>query len=134
MKRVSIIAALATVTWLAAGTIAGDGRRTFLGEISDSQCALNVHSLTRSHQEMLKSKSMGGSAAECATYCVKYLGGDYVLSSRTDVFRLDDQGEAITFAGQTVKLVGVLGPRNTIHVISIDVDSQAKSSERSPRQ
>jgi hypothetical protein len=31
---------------------------TFHGEISDSQCALNVHSLTNSHEEMLKSKSL----------------------------------------------------------------------------
>ena len=30
---------------------------TFHGEISDSQCAFNVHSLTKSHDEMLKSKS-----------------------------------------------------------------------------
>ena len=40
----------------------------FHGEISDSQCALNVHSLTRSHQEMLKSKSMGGTSNTCAVY------------------------------------------------------------------
>jgi len=129
-----MIAALATVIWLVAGTTASDGRRTFVGEISDSQCAMNVHSLTRSHKEMLKSKSMGGSAAECATYCVKYLGGDYVLSSKADVFRLDDQAQAATFAGQAVKLVGVLGPKSTIHVISIEVDSQAKSSDRSDPQ
>ena len=121
-----MIAALATVIWLAAGTTASDGRRTFVGEISDSQCAMNVHSLTRSHQEMLKSKSMGGSAAECAIYCVKYLGGDYVLSSKTDVFRLDDQGQAAPLAGQAVKLVGILGPKNTIHVISIEVDSEPR--------
>lgn len=40
----------------------GQSSRTFHGEVSDSQCALNVHSLTRSHQEMLKSKSMGGTS------------------------------------------------------------------------
>lgn len=130
MKRASIIAALATVTWLAVGTTASDARRTFLGEISDSQCAFNIHSLTRSHQEMLKSKSMGGSAAECAAYCVKYLGGDYVLSSTTDVYRLDAQDEVAKFAGQTVKLLGVLGPKNTIHVVSIELDSKPKSPEQ----
>ena len=74
---------------------------------------------------MLKSKSMGGSAAECAAYCVKYLGGDYVLSSRTEVFRLDDQEEAAKFAGQRVKLLGELGPKKTIHVISMELDSNA---------
>src|SRR5215469_1434132 len=129
-----MIVALATIICLAAGTTASDGRRTFFGEISDSQCALNVHSLTRSHKEMLKSKSMGGSAAECATYCVKYLGGDYVLSSKADVFRLDDQAQVAPFAGQAVKLVGVLRPKSTIHVISIEVDSPAKSPDRSNPQ
>ena len=49
---------------LALVSYAADGStRTFKGEIGDSQCALNVHSLTRSHQEMLKSKSMGGTSS-----------------------------------------------------------------------
>jgi hypothetical protein len=128
-----MIAVIAAVMWFAADATAGDERRTFVGEISDSQCALNVHSLTRSHQEMLKSKSMGGSAAECATYCVKYLGGDYVLSSATDVYRLDDQDDAAKFAGQTVKLVGVLGLKNTIHVLSIAPNTKTKSPEQNAR-
>lgn len=119
MKTVPIIVAITVVGWLAARTVASDERRTFTGEISDSQCAMNIHSLTRSHQEMLKSKSMGGSPAECSNYCVKYLGGDYVLSSKADVYRLDEQEKVAKFAGQQVKLVGVLGPKGTIHVISI---------------
>ena len=130
MKKGPIIVAIVAVGWLAARTVASDERRTFVGEISDSQCALNIHSLTRSHQEMLKSKSMGGSATECANYCVKYLGGDYVLSSKVDVYRLDDQAEAAKFAGQNVKLVGVLGPKSTIHVISIERDSNSKPAEQ----
>lgn len=91
---------------------------------------MNIHSLTRSHQEMLKSKSMGGSASECANYCVKYLGGDYVLSSKVDVYRLDNQTEAAKFAGQNVKLVGVLEPKSTIHVISIEPDPNPKAAEQ----
>ena len=39
-----------------------DKPQTFHGEIGDTQCALNVHSMTRSHTEMLKSKKMGGTA------------------------------------------------------------------------
>jgi hypothetical protein len=62
-----------------------DKAQTFRGEIADTQCAFNVHSLTRSHTEMLKSKRMGGTAAACAIYCVQYLGGDFVLSSKTEV-------------------------------------------------
>ena len=68
--------------------------KTYSGEIADSQCALNVHSLTRSHEEMLKSKSMGGTSRNCTLYCIQYLGGDFVLSSKNDVFRLDDQDKA----------------------------------------
>jgi hypothetical protein len=128
-----MIAVIAALMWFAAHAAAGDERRTFAGEISDSQCALNVHSLTRSHQEMLKSKSMGGSATECANYCVKYLGGDYVLSSATDVYRLDDQDEAAKFAGQTVKVLGVLGLKNTIHVLSIAPNAKTKPPEQSSR-
>lgn len=133
MKTVLILATIAAITWSAAAVAASDERRTFVGEISDSQCALNVHSLTRSHQEMLKSKSMGGSGAECTAYCVKYLGGEYVLSSKTDVYRLDDQDEAAKFAGQTVKLLGVLGPKNTIHVITIVTDAKPKPAEQNPK-
>ncbi len=32
---------------------------TFTGEIADSQCALNVHSLTRSHTEMYEEQKYG---------------------------------------------------------------------------
>ena len=38
---------------LAAASYAQNAR-VFQGDISDNQCAMNVHSLTRSHQEMLK--------------------------------------------------------------------------------
>ncbi len=95
--------------------------KTFYGEISDSQCALNVHSLTRSHQEMLKSKSMGGTPTDCTLYCVKYHGGDFVLSSKKDVYRLDDQETARTFAGQKVRIIGKMEPdKKTIHVMKIE--------------
>jgi len=123
VKTALIIVAIVATCWFAARTEASDEPRSFVGDISDSQCALNVHSLTRSHQEMLKSKSMGGNATECSNYCVKYHGGDYVLSSKANVYRLDDQDKAAKFSGQTVKLVGVLGPKSTIHIVSIELDS-----------
>ena len=72
-----------------ASTLPAQNSRVFHGEISDSQCALNVHSLTRSHQEMLKSKSMGGTANTCSVYCIEHLGGYLVLSAGNDVYRLD---------------------------------------------
>jgi hypothetical protein len=118
------IKALAIAWIVAIGAIqvvSAQEAKTFYGEISDSQCALNVHSLTRSHQEMLKSKSMGGTPADCTLYCVKYHGGDFVLSSKKDVYRLDDQDTARTFAGKKVKIIGKMEPdKKTIHVIAIE--------------
>jgi len=98
-----------------------DKLRTFHGEIADTQCALNVHSLTRSHTEMLKSKKMGGSAGSCAQYCVRYLGGDFVLSVKDEVYRLDNQERVGLFAGQKVKISGTLdGKSKNIHVVEIE--------------
>ena len=95
--------------------------KTFYGDISDSQCAMNVHSLTRSHQEMLKSKSMGGTPRDCTLYCVNYHGGDFVLAHKNDVYRLDDQDAARAFAGKKVKIIGKLeADKKTIHVIKIE--------------
>jgi len=72
MNRITALIALWT---LALGLMAYAGDEplpTFRGEISDSQCALNVHSLTRSHDEMLKSKSgaAGRTRASCSQYCI----------------------------------------------------------------
>src|ERR1700745_3651269 len=78
----------------------GQGSRVFRGEVSDSQCALNVHSLTRSHQEMLKSKSMGGTSNTCSTYCIEHLGGTLVLSAGKDVYRLHRPHLVHGFEGQ----------------------------------
>ncbi len=102
--------------------------RLFRGEVSDSQCALNVHSLTRSHQEMLKSKSMGGTAATCSTYCIEHLGGDLVLVSGKnggDVYHLDRPDLVHGFEGQKVKVNGVLDSKNAhLHVLKIELDEQ----------
>jgi len=92
----------------------------FRGEIGDTQCALNVHSMTRSHTEMLKSKKMGGTPGACASYCVQYLGGDFVLSTKREVYRLDNQEKVRLFAGQRVKITGTLESKTkTIHIVDI---------------
>jgi len=99
----------------------------FFGEIGDSQCAMNVHSLTRSHQEMLKSKSMGGTSLSCATYCVKYLGGDLVLTSKNHVYRLDNQDQAHKFVAEKVRITGTLDKKsNTIHIETIEAQRSDK--------
>jgi hypothetical protein len=121
MKKSAVVAAgfvLLVSPWLQA---ADEAPRTFQGEIGDSQCALNIHSLTRSHKEMLKSKAMGGDAATCAAYCTKYLGGNYVLVVKNDVYHLDDQTRAQELAGKQVKVTGTLDPKaKTIHVLQME--------------
>jgi len=98
---------------------------TFKGEVSDSQCAFNVHSLTKSHEEMLKSKSgaAGHTAATCSIYCITQLGGKFVLTSKGHVYHLDNQDLPRRFVGQKVKLRGTLDTKgDSIHVVSIDAE------------
>ncbi|HKT90308.1 MAG TPA: hypothetical protein VJQ59_17815 [Candidatus Sulfotelmatobacter sp.] len=105
------------------GLASGQKERVFRGEVSDSECALNVHSLTRSHQEMLKSKSMGGTSNTCTVYCIEHLGGYLVLSAGKDVYRLDRPDLVHGFEGRRVVISGVLDTKlNEIHVLKIDLD------------
>jgi hypothetical protein len=97
----------------------------FRGEISDSQCALNVHSLAKSHEEMLKSKSgaAGQTPASCSLYCVARLGGQFVLNSKGRVYHLDNQEMPKVFVGEKVKLHGTLDPKTgVIHVEGMDAE------------
>src|SRR5271154_5344280 len=114
-----ILCCAAGVLALAIGASA-QTTQVFRGEVSDSQCALNVHSLTRSHQEMLKSKSMGGTANTCSVYCIAHLGGYLVLSTDEDVFRLDRADLVHGFEGQKVKVTGSFEAKvKLIHVQKI---------------
>jgi hypothetical protein len=104
-------------------SLSAQSSRLFHGEVSDSQCALNVHSLTRSHQEMLKSKSMGGTSNTCSVYCIEHLGGYLVLSSGNNVYRLDRSDLVHGFEGRRVVITGVLDTKaNQIHVLKIDLE------------
>jgi hypothetical protein len=94
----------------------------FAGEIADSSCAYNVHSLSRSHKEMLKSKEWGNNAADCTRRCVQKFGASYVLVHGNDIYRLEQQDLAEPFAGQQVKISGTLGGNDgkTIHIAKIE--------------
>jgi hypothetical protein len=123
MNRAAICCAAGILAMASAAY--SQGTRVFRGEVSDSQCALNIHSLTRSHQEMLKSKSMGGTANTCSVYCIEHLGGYLVLSSGNDVFRLDRADLVHGFEGQKVKISGVLDAKTKqIHVLKIELENQ----------
>jgi hypothetical protein len=99
----------------------GADDKVFTGEIGDSQCAMNVHSLDKSHLEMLKVKSVGKTAEDCTLYCIRNRGGRYVLQNKGKVYRLDKQELAEGLAGRKVKVTGTLDPKTeTIQVRSID--------------
>jgi hypothetical protein len=99
---------------------AGDKQDVFKGEISDSQCAYNVHSATHSHAEMLKTHTMGNTPEDCVRMCVEKLGGVYVLHTKDKVYKLDKQNLAARYPAQAVKVTGVLNQKgDTIAVQSI---------------
>lgn len=114
-----VVLAMGGAVGLLSQTPAGP-EKTFRGEIADSQCALNVHSLSQSHKEMIAMKTDLKTNAECTRFCVKQRGGKFVLQSKDKVYRLDKPEEAEPYAGQEVKVVGVLDSKsNTIAARSI---------------
>jgi hypothetical protein len=120
-RRFLFAVALMLVVVLAGPSSRADGEKTYVGEIADSQCALNVHSLDRSHQTMIKMGNAGKTSADCTRYCVKERGGKFVLQTKTDVYKLDNQAVAGKSAGQKVKVIGTLDPKtNTIALRTIE--------------
>jgi uncharacterized protein DUF5818 len=123
MKRLVLLPVVAVV--LSGFSLAAPKGKTFKGEITDSQCAMNG-----SHAEMLKKEGMGDKSpndpmvkAMCTKNCVK-MGGKYVLydSASKKVYQLDDQTKPEQFAGQNVKVKGTL-TNDTIHVTDIQPGS-----------
>ncbi len=120
-KRFMLFAILISCLALLSAPIRGEGEKTFIGEIADSQCALNVHSLDRSHKTMIKMGNAGKTPADCARYCVSQRGGKFVLQTKTDVYKIDNQAVAEKSAGLKVKITGILDPKtNTIQLRTID--------------
>ncbi len=117
------LALLLFVMALSSGARAqGAGEEVFKGMIADSQCALNVHSLSQSHKEMLQGKDVGTTDADCVWYCVTQRGGRFVLQIKSKVYKLDKQDISREYAGHKVQVTGTLDPKtNTIHVRSIEL-------------
>lgn len=123
MKQLGTAVLLVALSALAS---AGSVKTTFHGEISDTQCAMNVHSLSRSHEEMIEKNTMGTDAASCAKACVQR-GGEWVLRSGDDVYRLKNQTGMEDYAGQKVHVVGILDTKtNTIDNTSIELAPTSK--------
>ena len=95
-------------------------KTTFYGEISDTQCAMNVHSLSRSHEEMIVKKTMGTDPASCAKACVRR-GGEWVLRAREDIYRLKNQSGIDALAGRKVRVLGTLDTK-TMTIDNADIE------------
>jgi hypothetical protein len=134
--RTRLILGAAVLVWMMASypPARGGDQKTFKGEIADTQCALNVHSLSQSHKEMIEMKPEVKTNADCARYCVKERGGRFVLQTPDKVYRLDAQVLAEQWAGLKVKVVGTLDPKtDTITVRSIESISSSASKTPSPK-
>jgi hypothetical protein len=121
---------LLRVTALLLGAIslarAGSSKTTFYGEISDTQCAMNVHSLSHSHKEMVAKQSIGTDAASCARECVRR-GGEWVLRAGETVYRLKNQNGIEPFAGQQVQVTGTLDSKAQV------IDNQGIATASRPK-
>jgi Protein of unknown function (DUF5818) len=121
VKLTALLLVLCAAVFLAAKDKANDSSPTFQGAIVDSQCAFNVHSQSHSHDWMIaKGVDKAHDEKSCTLHCVKDMGGSYVLVSKKEVYRLDDQSKAEPFAGKDVKVSGTLDAKTrTIHVVEI---------------
>ena len=131
-KKARFILGATVLVWMAGSysLVSGGDEKVFKGEIADTQCALNVHSLSQSHKEMIEMKPEVKTNADCARYCVKERGGRFVLQTPDKVYKLDAQILAEQWAGLQVKITGTLDPKTEI--ITVRNIEPAASSARKP--
>jgi hypothetical protein len=92
------------------GSFAAQDPQTYVGTITDEICAADAHAGMR----------MAPTDAECTRLCVLTHGAEYVLLEGKNVYVLSDQKTPETFAGQRVRVVGVLdAATRTLQVKSI---------------
>jgi len=135
-KSVRSILGIAALVWmvLSYSLARGGDDKTFKGEIADTQCALNVHSLSQSHKEMIEMKPEVKNKAECARYCVKERGGRFVLQTPDKVYKLDAQVLAEHWAGLKVKVIGTLDPKTSVLTVrSIEASTSSAGNKASPK-
>jgi hypothetical protein len=93
-----------------AALAAGQGKQTFTGVITDSECGTPDHSHMR----------MGPTDAECVTACISEHGASYILYDGKTGYALSDQKTPEKFAAKKVTITGTLDARRkTIQVDSI---------------
>jgi cytochrome c-type biogenesis protein CcmE len=101
---------LATAALSVTVLLAAQGKQTFTGKITDSECPTGDHSAMQ----------MGPTDAECTIACVEVHGATFVLYDGKHSYQLSDQQTPRKFAGQKVTVTGTLDSKtSTIHVDSI---------------
>ena len=101
---------LIVILLAAASLSAAQGKQTFTGTITDNMCARADHSQMQ----------MGPTDADCTRECIRAHGATYVLYDGKDAYPLSDQETPSKFAGQRVRVTGMLDARTkTIKVDSI---------------
>jgi len=86
----------------AALMLSAEGSKTFTGVITDDMCKKN-HTMMNITPD-----------AKCVVACVKGHGSKYALHDGTNLYKLSDQQTPEKFAGQKVKITGVLYPKTGI--------------------
>jgi Protein of unknown function (DUF5818) len=132
MTRTRLILGITAIAFGLAAVmqVRGGNEKIFRGEIADTQCALNVHSLSRSHKEMIAMKPEVKTNADCARYCVRERGGKFVLQTKDYVYKLDAQVLAEQWAGLKVRVIGTLDPKTDLIMVSTIESASAGAPAR----
>jgi type 1 fimbria pilin len=108
VKRLTLI--FLAVAALSAVLVTAQGKQTFTGMITDSECPAGDHSAMQ----------MGPDDASCTISCVENHGALYLLFHGDGSYNLSDQKAPKAFAGKKVTVTGTLDAKtNTIKVDSI---------------
>ena len=120
MARTMVIAGVVLCGLFASA--ADDATVTVVGEVSDSQCAFDVHSTTGSHEELMKSGLFGNTPADCVHACIRF-GGRYVLIDhvKKKIYQIANPDSLAAYASKEVRVHGTVDPKGVLHIQDIEV-------------
>jgi hypothetical protein len=119
MKSLSLLIVLILLSSFLAAT---DHSIVVIGEISDTQCAFNIHSSDGTHASMIKTDTLGRTPEECTRTCVR-MGGKYLLVDTVGnkVYRLANPERVANFAAKRVRVRGVPDAKGVLQIITIEI-------------
>jgi len=123
MKSLSLLVVSLSLLVVSLSLLVGatDPSIVVIGEVSDTQCAFNVHSSDGSHGSMIKTGTLGQNAEQCTRTCVR-MGGKYVLvdTATNKLYRLANPDRVQDFAARQVRVRGVVDSRGVLSIITIE--------------